>query len=47
MDRFIERYQPALEAVAEEWDVEHITFEEVYLLHERLIQLTGGSSGLR
>jgi death-on-curing protein len=27
--------------------VEYLTLEEVYLLHERLIQLTGGSSGLR
>ena len=27
--------------------MEYLTFEEVYLLHERLIQLTGGSSGLR
>jgi death-on-curing protein len=27
--------------------VEYLTLEEVYLLHERVIQLTGGSSGLR
>ncbi len=27
--------------------MEYLTLEEVYLLHERLIQLTGGSSGLR
>lgn len=27
--------------------MEYLTVEEVYLLHERLIQLTGGSSGLR
>ncbi len=27
--------------------MEYLTLEEVYLLHERLIQLTGGSRGLR
>ncbi|MGD2178933.1 MAG: type II toxin-antitoxin system death-on-curing family toxin [Anaerolineae bacterium] len=27
--------------------MEYLTLEEVYLLHERVIQLTGGSSGLR
>ncbi len=27
--------------------MEYLTLEEVYLLHERLIQLTGGSGGLR
>lgn len=47
VDRFIERYQPALDALAEAWNVEYLTLEEVYLLHERLIQLTGGSGGLR
>jgi death-on-curing protein len=27
--------------------LEYLTLEEVYLLHQRLIQVTGGSSGLR